>query len=385
MIKKDTSLESLESAMMTVSVHHHEDNTAITDAKAASRQDSNNSPSTVFSDVTNECPEGSSAPSPSSKRFFVIDWLEQLNEEEMEKARRIAQNKNLMTPQKIKKSSSRLSPEEQHELEQQEQQQQAPSSPTHNNSTRINNNHVMQTPPRHASSSPPTTPPPSSSSFFSIVPNTPWRKQSIAIGNGWNAKGLDKAKQDKWDDALACWEKAFHIRVQVLGDEHKDVANTLNNMGIALGRLDRYEEAMEKLESCLKVRTSLLCNNNSSTTVCSTMEIAGTLHNIGNLFQQMDDYPNALRCFLETKRIQTRLLGETHLQVARTTAAIGHLHFEQSHFKLSLASYQEARDVFWQVQSLDEWKQTKLDIQEVEELILEEEEQQQGNGDNNNK
>jgi hypothetical protein len=58
------------------------------------------------------------------------------------------------------------------------------------------------------------------------------------MSNGWNAKGLEKARHGKWEQALSCWQNALEIRRQVLGESHSDVANTWNNIGIALGKLE---------------------------------------------------------------------------------------------------------------------------------------------------
>jgi hypothetical protein len=45
------------------------------------------------------------------------------------------------------------------------------------------------------------------------------------------------------------------MRAWSLGDFHIDVANTCNNIGIALGKLDRFEEAVSTLHRALDIRT----------------------------------------------------------------------------------------------------------------------------------
>jgi len=46
-------------------------------------------------------------------------------------------------------------------------------------------------------------------------PHSIYRK-SIARGNAWNSKGLKKASEGQWLDALACWENALEIRKHLL-------------------------------------------------------------------------------------------------------------------------------------------------------------------------
>lgn len=195
--------------------------------------------------------------------------------------------------------------------------------------------------------------------------NSPFQKQSEAVGAGWNAKGLQKARNDDWEGALQCWEMALDIRTQVLGEEHKDVSNTRNNLGIALGRLGREEEAMVHLQKALEIRTALYGSKHQ--------DIAATHHNIGNVRQQSCDYTGALESFDEAKRIQQELQGDSSVQVARAWNAIGHLHFETQQYTKARDAYSHALDTFRKAGRDDndmEVEHTKLDLEEAQELLL---------------
>ena len=247
--------------------------------------------------------------------FFVVDWFKQL---------RVSDKENpYKTPVKKPKD---------------------PSSPSSN-----------------SSSTQPVTPP----VMTKLPVNSPFQKQSEAIGSGWNAKGLQKARKDDWEGALQCWEMALSIRQQVLGDSHKDVSNTHNNLGIALGRLGREEDAMTHLQKALKIRTTLYGNQHQ--------DVAATLHNVGNVRQQSGDYAGALESFEQAKSIQQGLLGDSSVQVARAYNAIGHLHFEAQQYVKARDAYNHALDSLIKAgRSEDDMEvgHTKLDIQEAEELLL---------------
>jgi tetratricopeptide (TPR) repeat protein len=207
----------------------------------------------------------------------------------------------------------------------------------------------------------PTHPSPSPTKFPF---NSPFQKQSEAVGAGWNAKGLQKARKDDWQGALECWEMALDIRTQVLGDNHKDVSNTHNNLGIALGRLGRQEEAMFHLQKALEIRTALYGSTHQ--------DVAATHHNIGNVRQKSGDSVGALESFCEAKRIQTELLGASSAQVARAWNAIGHLHFETQQYTKARDAYSHALDTFRKAGRTDqdmEVEHTKQDLQEAEELL----------------
>jgi tetratricopeptide (TPR) repeat protein len=212
-----------------------------------------------------------------------------------------------------------------------------------------------KTPPKHPLS-PPVTKMPMTVSF---------RKQSEAVGAGWNAKGIQKATKQDWEGALQCWENALEIRIQVLGDNHKDVANTMNNAGIAMGRLGREEEAMEHLQKALAIRIRLHGTEHA--------DVAATLHNIGNVNQQRGDFQGALESFIEAKRIQQHLLGDSTVQVARAWNAIGHVHFEVDDYKEARDAYCHALDTFKRVGRAEddlEVEHTMLDLKEAEQLLL---------------
>lgn len=270
-----------------------------------------------------------------NNRFYVMDWLEQIDEMAMEQAKSVIKANNLSTPVKPPKRNY----------------QDAPARDGVESTSKNN------TPPRH----------PDRAVQRNIAANlSPYKRRSEAIGNGWNAKGLQKAKIGEWEDALLCWENALEIRLQILGENHSDVSNTLNNMGIALGRLGRCDEAMTLLNRALKIRTRVHGAN------VHHLEIAATLHNIGNVFQQMKDYDGALRCFEETKRAQVAILSEHDVLVARTENAIGHLNYECNRFEEALDAYESARDIFQLAgfsEGNAEFDSVLLDVEDAKEAI----------------
>mmetsp|Transcript_21970 Transcript_21970/g.32450 ORF Transcript_21970/g.32450 Transcript_21970/m.32450 type:complete len:291 (-) Transcript_21970:123-995(-) len=193
------------------------------------------------------------------------------------------------------------------------------------------NEDVNTTPPRH----------PSLPLKHVSQRNSQSRRRNETIGNFWNAKGLNKAKSGEWENAVVFWENALEARIQAFGENHIDVANTLNNIGIALGRLERFEEAITHLDLVKEIREEHYgtCH----------LEIAATLHNVANVFQQMKDYDGALKCFKEAKHIQETLLKHDDMLVVRTVCAIGHLHYEHGQYEDALGAYEQAREGMEQV------------------------------------
>ena len=193
---------------------------------------------------------------------------------------------------------------------------------------------------------------------------SPFRKRSISIGNGYNAKGLQKARMGRWEDALACWENALEIRRQVLGETHIDTANTMNNLGIALGKLNRCEEALAYLDRAFRIRMTHYGYEHE--------EVAVTLHNIGNVRHQAGEMKAAIAAFNESKNLLERKLGNANIQVARACVASGHIYYEMGNYHSARDAYTEARSIFYHAGvSRDdaEMRAVMSDIQELERLM----------------
>ena len=178
----------------------------------------------------------------------------------------------------------------------------------------------------------------------------------MALGNGWNAKGLTKAKQGRWEAALACWDNALEIRLQICDPsclkDQLEVANTWNNRGIALGKLGQYHNAIQALEEAYQIRKALLDPGHP--------QVVSTLHNIANVHQQQGDLTTALQVFGTAKSLLVQSLvaasaslGHSHtaanntdpMLLARICTAIGHIYYQAQQWIDSRDAYQDALNV----------------------------------------
>ena len=216
-----------------------------------------------------------------------------------------------------------------------------------------------------------------------------FRKRSIRIGNGWNAKGLRQAQCGLWREALACWENALEIRQQVLGDDHVDTANTYNNIGIALGKLNRVPEAISALQMALEIRTNNMMMRRTTTSEYNqqpqqqqqqerqrhrVQQVAATLHNLANVHQQAGDLKMAMSYLQESidlllkeeqgaATLSPLLMMDGHgnvddmeqqqrqrqqhdsVHLARAYVAIGHVYYEMQQLDMAQQSYQQGLEI----------------------------------------
>lgn len=170
-------------------------------------------------------------------------------------------------------------------------------------------------------------------------PHSIYRK-SIAMGNAWNAKGLAKAQQGLWAEALGCWDNALEIRVHLLGRNHLDVANIYNNRGIALGKVGRTTEALESLQNALEIRWHLW---ELSTDKCYD-PILSTLHNMANVHQQAGDLQQALHVFGQARELGSRQTN--NMSMARICVAMGHVYYQAEHWIDARDAYLDAVQLY---------------------------------------
>jgi tetratricopeptide (TPR) repeat protein len=241
------------------------------------------SPSNVLSKLVT--PWGEKSPDsvllPSPKPFFIMDFLEHVNQKDMERAQQILQ-----------------------------------SSKTDLDSKDTETNEISSKNPSSCNS---------------------FRLKSIAIGNGFNAQGIQEAKDGRWKEALQCWESALEVRMQVLGEWHPDVANTLNNMGIACSKVDRIDEAINYLERALEIRK----------VSGEPDQVAATMHNLGNVFSSAGDLETAISFFGECRMIYDELNND--IEVARAFVGIGHAYHSAGCYREAREAYEEALMFFRQV------------------------------------
>lgn len=300
-----------------------------------------------------------------TKPSFILDWLEKINVDHLDFAKVI-----LQTPDRSEKTTKDVEARNPpaaplFQADDETAPLKAPASTSHHGDS------STWSPPRETNIS--TSKGVSSVRKLDLSPSIhSFRRQSIMIGNGWNAKGLEKARLGKWDKALACWENALEIRQQVLGECHPDVANTWNNIGIALGKLNRVPEAFEAIEKALELRIRLYGTDKH-------LEVSATYHNLANIHQQTGNFHEALKMLAQSLSVSTSLLGKKDIQVARTRNAMGHAHFDAEEYLEARSAYREALGIMQLCHrdgdrtGLDcafEMQQCQQDIQECEKLLL---------------
>jgi tetratricopeptide (TPR) repeat protein len=139
-----------------------------------------------------------------------------------------------------------------------------------------------------------------------------WKRQlgedhlNVAISLN-NLAGLYES-QGRYGEAEPMYVRALEIRERQLGENHPDVAQSLNNLAGLYRTQGRYSEAEPMHVRSLEIRERQLGEDHP--------DVAQSLNNLALLYQSQGRYSEAEPMYVRSLEIWKRQLGEDHLNVA---------------------------------------------------------------------
>ncbi len=140
--------------------------------------------------------------------------------------------------------------------------------------------------------------------------------------------------QGNYDEASAYFIRLLAIEEKHLGENHLDLAVTLNNIGNTLSAQGNYDEASAYFIRLLAIEEKHLGENH--------LDLAVTLNNIGNTLSAQGNYDEALVYYRRELAIEEKHLGENHLDLAVTLINIGNIYYTQGNYDEALVYYRRA-------------------------------------------
>ncbi len=123
--------------------------------------------------------------------------------------------------------------------------------------------------------------------------------------------------QGKLSEAEPLSRQALAIRVKAFGEEHPDVAKSLNNLAELLASEGKAEEAEAMYRRALAMERALLGQEHR--------DVATTLHNLATLLQSQGRPAEAEPLFREALAMRRALVGDEHPDVASTLHSLAFL------------------------------------------------------------
>jgi tetratricopeptide (TPR) repeat protein len=140
--------------------------------------------------------------------------------------------------------------------------------------------------------------------------------------------------QGQYFKAEPLYQEALALRRNLLGEEHLDVAQSLNNLALLYSSQGRYSKAEPLYQEALALRRHLLGEEH--------LDVAQSLNNLALLYSSQGKYSNAELLYLQALEIQRRQLGEEHPNFARSLNNLGCLYCYQKSYRKAEALFQQA-------------------------------------------
>jgi tetratricopeptide (TPR) repeat protein len=142
---------------------------------------------------------------------------------------------------------------------------------------------------------------------------------------------FDKAVES-YSDVLKSWRKLW-------GPDHVELADVLNSLGNAYRKQSEPQKALRCYEECLRIR--LIAGDE--------IQVANTKNNIGAVLATLDEKMRAKAFYAHALRLKNDVLGQFHVETARTIYNIGQLFAEEKKFDQGLRFFHESK--LWRVTS----------------------------------
>ena len=129
-------------------------------------------------------------------------------------------------------------------------------------------------------------------------------------------------------------ETVVRLKEQHLGGGHVDLALSLHNLGLVRVHRGEFVAAVSLHERGLKARLEALGNNNP--------EVADSLDQLAFAQIQLEQFPEAERRLAESRRIRESQTGESEVALARTLALVALLHRSSGTYALGVPPLESA-------------------------------------------
>lgn len=170
-------------------------------------------------------------------------------------------------------------------------------------------------------------------------------EESITLASLAHKVGQYLRERGQYAEAEPFFHRAVHIREQVLGAEHPDVATSLNYLGGLYWEQGRFAEAEPLYHRALHIREQALASDHP--------DVATSLNNLAILYGEQGKYPEAEALYQRALSIREQVLGPDHPSVAFPLCNVATLYQEQGKYEQAEPLYERALRILEQALGSD--------------------------------
>ncbi|NER24952.1 MAG: tetratricopeptide repeat protein [Symploca sp. SIO1C2] len=183
--------------------------------------------------------------------------------------------------------------------------------------------------------------------FLVFMPDLAWgqsedsvlvaQSEELAEAERLNQQVIQLYQAGKYDEAIPLAEKALAILLRILGEEHPDVATSINNLAGLYESQGRYEEAEPFYLQALEMNKQLFGDEHPN--------VATSINNLAFLYRRQGRYEEAESLYRQALEMRKRLLGEEHLDVANSLNNLAFLYRIQGRYEEAEPFYRQALEM----------------------------------------
>ncbi|ETO00104.1 hypothetical protein RFI_37355, partial [Reticulomyxa filosa] len=117
--------------------------------------------------------------------------------------------------------------------------------------------------------------------------------------------GISSCKELNFDKAIQFYRIVLGVILDILGEDHIDVADLYYNLGKSYSKKDEYDIAIAFHEKALKIRLDKLGEDH--------IDVANSYNNFGDIYYEKNEWDKAIEYWEKELKIRLEKLGEDHI------------------------------------------------------------------------
>lgn len=164
-------------------------------------------------------------------------------------------------------------------------------------------------------------------------------EESRDVATALSELGENRYLQKQYNEAFPFLEQAHKLTEQVMGKNSLAMAQSYTNLGSLYLRTGKDKKAVDALQTALDLYQAN-CPNTED------VRIADAYNNLGNAYFQLKKYDEAERLFVDAGTSYTRLYGENHFRVAVVTNNLASISFIKGDLPQAESLFDKALAIF---------------------------------------
>jgi len=152
-----------------------------------------------------------------------------------------------------------------------------------------------------------------------------------------NSLGVLYRELGEYEQAEALCRQALHIQRTILGEQHPEVATSFNNLAVLSRELGDTQQAEEYYQEALRIEQAIFGQQHPG--------VATTLNNLAHLHTDLGAYEQAEVLYLQVLALRKSVLGEQHPEVASTLNNLAMLYFATEKYEQAIDLCQQALEL----------------------------------------